>query len=57
MKFKHVATYLSKDAAEMYKLVTEAHGYKVRIIETPLRYGDKQYNVYQSREKVNKGGK
>jgi hypothetical protein len=52
MKFKHVATYISKDAAEMYKLVTEAHGYKVRIIETPLRYGDKQYNVYQSREKI-----
>ena len=54
MKFKHVATYISKDAAEMYKLVTEAHGYKVKIIETPLRFGNKEYNVYQSREKTRK---
>lgn len=52
MKFKHVATYISKDAAESYKAITEAHGYKVRIVETPLRYGNKEYNVYQSREKV-----
>ena len=53
MKFKHVATYLSKDAAEMYKLVNEAHGYKVRIVENKDAYGKTfQYQVYQSKEKV-----
>ena len=52
MKFKHVATYISKDAAETYKIVHEAIGYKVKIVENRLRNGRKQWQVYQSREKV-----
>ena len=52
MKFKHVATTLTRDAAETYKLVTEAQGYKVRIVETTLRWRNKEYNIYQSEEKV-----
>jgi len=53
MEFKHVGTYISRDAAKMYKVITEARGYKVRIVENKDSYGHPfQWQVYQSREKV-----
>lgn len=54
MKFKHVATFLSEESAEIYKLVEEAHGYKVRIVKNRLRDGNVEWQVYQSREMVEK---
>ena len=51
-KFKHAATFLTKDGAQTYKEFYEKLGYEVRVLTNKYRNGTAEYVVYQSREKV-----
>lgn len=52
MKFKHAATFLTKEGAENYKYLYEKLGYGIRIVTNKYRDGSIEYVVYQTREKI-----
>ena len=51
-KFKHVATFTTKEGADYYKELNEKLGYEIKVFKRQWGNSSTEYVVYQSREKT-----